>query len=204
MVTGSRANERLVLQAADSAYRELAALAEPGMRRWCRANAWSYSLEPLTGAAHPYVERYALIRRLLESYRYVFWLDLDVVPVTLDDIVYDPSADFHFSVDYNGWCAGAALYRAGSWSRWLIGMLLRLPAALPHRLAEQDELKALLRLEAVKPHVRPFSELQIANPVSRLDGHTPTMFHAWANGSYVLAKEQVRDRVNSFLAACPE
>lgn len=193
--------DRLVLQAVNAGYRTYAETTTPAMRKWSAANGWDYALEQLPDG-NTFRSRYRLIRECLARYQSVFWLDVDIVPILKDDIVLPAGFDFCVSKDCFGWCAGAALYRSGPWSEWILDSMVQLvPEQMEHRLEEQDTLKALLEIRVLKKRVCAIEEWQISNPASQLGGRTPIMRHFWANRSYRETLEETRKFVNDFMAA---
>lgn len=195
---------RLIFQAVDARYRPYAEAASPAVQRWCVRNGWEYELQSSPQGVHPYKSRYALVRSKLQAFDYVMWMDIDIVPVKCDPIVYDESTEFTISQDYNGICSGAVLYKAGKWSNWLLSTVHdSMPNWLDHRLQEQDFMASLLGLPALVKRRALFPEHVIANPRSLLGGQQPTFMHVWANAHYEKCLERVRRLANDFLVAYP-
>ena len=190
---------RCIVQAHDEHHDKLAEFSVPIISSWCKRNMWNHIVHRVSSDQeawdHNY-RKYPLVRSLLTSYDIVVWMDLDVIPVSEEDLIltYD---NVQISSDRHGLCAGVVAYRSCAWTvSFVEGLTAIIPKWGLHRTHEQDTLKALSILGDASNHVRTIPETVVANPGSPRTGKPPAFYHAWSNAGIDGAIERMRAACN--------
>lgn len=155
---------------------------------WAEECGYSYLIQRLPENENPLRSRYQPILKSLEFYDEVLWLDCDIVPVSRKPVACNPVFDVMISVDYNGLCAGAVLWKANALSRWICqGVRLALPVS--GRMDDQTIIKQITGMPWMDNRIGWIPETEIANPCSRIEGD-PVLMHLWSSSDYkgVVAK----------------
>lgn len=177
-------NTRIIVQYADPLYLPLARLTTPRVCAWAARNGWEYRFEeiPAPGTRHPYLHKYTLVARTMETVASVLYLDVDIVPVRADDL---PAFTTDLAVSQDAWgiCCGALYFAGALGARTARGLRDLLPDTLEHRREEQDMVDEILRLRHLRPHVTRLGEHLISNPATPREYPTPIFRHLWANAS---------------------
>ena len=193
--------KRIVFQAANQRYRELAALTTPAVQTWCGATGWDYLFDQLDDGVNHNIERHRRVAELLNCYEAVMWLDVDITPCARRDLDLDWKFDGLYSLDYNGLCIGAFVYRNTDWSKWFLDTAVRLfPNPETVYFEVQDAVKKLTSLRVVKEHVGYIPQREIANRSSLESDRPGVFYHHWANQGYEQTLADARTRVDAFFS----
>lgn len=150
--------------------------------RWVRRHGWEYQQCVVSERTiHPYRLRWRVARTVMEQHPCdaVLYLDNDILPMTWEPLP-EFAGEVAFSGDRYGLCAGAWVVRNTHWGRWFVESAFQMIPDTPKtRTEDQDVLKVLTRMRAVRGKVDQLPETFIANPQSEVRG--PAMMHYWAH-----------------------
>jgi hypothetical protein len=195
MAMGKGMYSRCIAQAYDENHSRLAEFTVPMMDSWCRKNGWSHVVHRVYPGEeswdHNY-RKYPLVQKLLPDYDVVAWMDLDVVPISGEDLVVGPE-NVHISIDRHGMCAGVVVYRSCPWTTCYVhGLTSIVPKNGLYRTHEQDVLKVVSSIGDAALHTRTIPETVVSNPLSTRELTAPSFYHAWSNGGVEQAIERIK------------
>lgn len=190
---------KLVLQAYNEKYSELAHASTKAVKRWAELTGYEYTLSKIYGSENPLRGRYRLILGCLHQFDEVIWLDCDVLPVAPRAIAAPPSFELSTSVDFNGLCSGATVWKPGPFSTWMCKGII---VALPQNGTEDDQtvMKQIAGMPWASKMVGTIPESEIANPCSQLTSE-PTLMHLWSSSDYDGVVRKAKEMSEAFLKA---